>query len=178
MSATATEPAAQWAAWRQAVATEPDLVAAVDGVHRAAEAETARHEGRCDQSGRCCRFESHGHRLYVTGLEAALFLSRVDAGAERGPGGDAIRRLPVLQIGTNAMGPRYADACPYQIDGLCSTHRIRPLGCRVYFCGGEGDGWQEAIYERATERLRALHTAHGLPYRYAEWRALLAEGGG
>jgi len=29
----------------------------------------------CQQSGRCCRFESFGHRLYMTGLEIAWFKS-------------------------------------------------------------------------------------------------------
>ncbi|MFI4862376.1 MAG: hypothetical protein ACIAXF_17055 [Phycisphaerales bacterium JB063] len=132
----------------------------------------------CNASGRCCKFETYGHRLYVTGLEIAWFLQHVpgagdgatDVSKER-PGGSPSHALPVMQ-----PAARLADACRYQLDGLCSTHTIRPLGCRVYFCTPGTDDWQHAIYERFLDRLRALHQTHGLPYRYMEWRAGLVEG--
>jgi len=69
------------------------------------------------------------------------------------------------------------DACVYQVDGLCSVHPIRPFGCRVYFCAPTSTDWQNDLYERSLERVRAIHEQHGLPYRYMEWRAGLVEAG-
>src|SRR5438105_1903167 len=60
--------AVQDAAERPAVA---DAVAAVYA-DLAKEVETRRP--RCELSGRCCRFEEYGHRLYVTTIELAAFV--------------------------------------------------------------------------------------------------------
>ena len=51
---------------------------------------------------------------------------------------------------------------------------MRPLGCRIYFCDPRAAGWQEDLSERTLARLRALHDAHDVPYRYGEWRTMLA----
>jgi len=69
------------------------------------------------------------------------------------------------------------DACVYQVDGLCSVHAVRPFGCRVFFCDPSSTDWQNELYEKSLERVRAIHERHGLPYRYMEWRAGLVEAG-
>ncbi|XAM00397.1 hypothetical protein OT109_03210 [Phycisphaeraceae bacterium D3-23] len=150
----------------------------------------------CNVSGRCCKFDSYGHRLYVTGLEIAWFLDRVSglgSGVSDAPRDVADEpsslALPVIEPGhvttsntdqTRDPAPHIRaslpDACRYQVDGRCSTHTLRPLGCRVYFCTPGTDDWQHAVYERFLDRLRALHAAHDLPYRYMEWRVGLVEG--
>ena len=45
---------------------------------------------------------------------------------------------------------------------------------RAYFCDPRAAGWQEELSERMIARLRSLHDAHGIPYRYGEWRTMLA----
>ena len=165
---------ANWAAWFAAArdaTTGGRLSTALHRLYADLETELARHDGRCDQSGRCCRFESFGHRLYVTGLETAWFLTQaapraVPAGPTSEATADPLHVLPAAPS---------RDACVFQIDGLCGQHRIRPLGCRAFFCGGAGEGWQEAAYEAAQAELIALHERLRMPYRYGEWRALLAE---
>jgi Fe-S-cluster containining protein len=65
--------------------------------------------------------------------------------------------------------------CPFLQGGSCGVHWARPLGCRAYFCDGEGDGWQEALLESWHGRVRTLHESLALPYRYDEWRRLLRD---
>lgn len=114
----------------------------------------------CDASGRCCNFESYGHRLYVTGLEGAWF----------------VQRLPAGTSGLSREGLEDAlvrGGCPFQSGLLCGVHGVRPMGCRTYYCDPTAQGWQEALHERCHGLIRALHVREGVEYRYMEWRALL-----
>src|SRR4029077_10178830 len=103
----------------------------------------------CRSSGRCCRFEQYGHRLYVTAAELGHF-ARVHGGKVEGEKTKDERRetkdkspisLPVFFEGSTVEG------CPYQVDGLCAAREARPLGCRVYFCDENAQGWQQGVYE-------------------------------
>lgn len=116
---------------------------------------------RCDVSGRCCHFEQHGHRLYVTGLEAAYTVARLRL-VGRGPHRDE-----------DISMARLRGDCPFLVDDRCSTHLIRPLGCRVYFCDPTAQGWQEELSERTLKLVRGIHERHQVPYRYGEWRGML-----
>lgn len=128
-------------------------------------AEITAEKPRCEQSGRCCRFDEYGHLLFVTPLEVAAFLEGlvkvkpVDAGMV----GSAHPTLPILNTG-----------CQFQVEGLCSVHEIRPFGCQIYFCDPRTTGWMQGAYERFHARIRGLHEAIGVPYLYVEWRAALA----
>jgi len=197
-------PQELWTTWNDAAQTEAigraiaSLYADLDQAVRDAPQNGPHGPPRCNASGRCCKFDTYGHRLYVTGLEIAWFLRRAPgAGPEASeespslPSGEASLALPVVEPGHAAptsidktRGPTsdsydaLPDACRYQVDGLCTTHAIRPLGCRVYFCTPGTDDWQHAVYERFQSRLQQLHTDHALPYRYMEWRAGLIEADG
>src|SRR5689334_7182984 len=106
----------------------------------------------CSTSGRCCRFEDFGHRLYVTTLELAAFAA--DLGTDRNRTWD----------GTG---------CPFQAGGLCSVHPFRPFGCRVFFCDPTATAWQNEQYERFHARIKRLHDDLDVPYHYVEWRQAL-----
>src|SRR5690242_13841016 len=70
--------------WLTAV-QDPAIAAEIESIYaRAAEAIEAR-KPVCVASGRCCHFEAYGHRLYVTGLEAAYTLSRAPLLAASSP---------------------------------------------------------------------------------------------
>ncbi|MBI1368938.1 MAG: hypothetical protein GC162_09830 [Planctomycetes bacterium] len=109
----------------------------------------------CWLSGKCCKFESYGHRLYVTGLEIAWMLGQIDA--------DARARLDAAEL-------RGMDGCPFQMSKMCGVHAIRPLGCRIYYCDPAAKSWQNEVYEQYQNELRRLHDQRGLTYRYMEWR--------
>lgn len=145
--------------WLAAVTGGP-VVAALDEVLAMVDAAITARGPACWGSGRCCHFEAHGHRLYVTGLETALTLSRL---------------TPVQHptaIATDAAVR--AGGCPFQIGTLCGIHTVKPANCRVYFCDRSAQSWQNDLAEEAHRRIAAIHDQFGVVYRYAEWRGLLA----
>lgn len=143
-------------AWR--AAAQDDRIAS--GVRAIYDDIAVRVEQRgpvCWASGRCCNFEAFGHRLYVTGLEAAL--------AQRWATHPATERDVISAISRGG--------CPFQVGHLCGQREARPLGCRVFFCDRSATQWQHELMESGLDRIRALHDEHAIPYRYAEWRAML-----
>lgn len=148
------------ALWLEAVAS-PVVVAELEEIYGFIRREVEARGPACWASGRCCSFERAGHRLYTTGLEAAYTVTRLEP--ERRFGQEEINAA--ITVG----------GCPFQEKNLCSVHAIRPLGCRVYFCDRSVQDWQRELTERAMGPMRELHDRHGIPYVYAEWRALLGQ---
>jgi hypothetical protein len=107
----------------------------------------------CRNRGACCRFDEFGHELFVTTLEAAYFLATVEK--------------PIIV-------DRRPAGCPYQINGMCTARDARPSGCRIFFCDATAQSWQGPMTEQTLKRLRELHEQLDVPYRYAEWRDVLA----
>ena len=107
----------------------------------------------CVISGRCCRFEEFGHRLYVTTAELAAF---------------------VAELGDLKGEPREG-GCAFQKGKICGVHAIRPMGCRIFFCDATATDWQRAIYEEFHHRLKELHRELSIPYTYVEWRLACRE---
>ena len=130
---------------------------AVAALYRDVQLEVDRVKPRCDVSGRCCRFEEFGHRLFVTTLELAAFWYELETAGR-----------PAA-----AAGPWDGSGCPFQSAGLCGVHSIRPFGCRIFFCDPASEGWQREQYERFHARLRRLHETLEVPYFYVEWRDAL-----
>lgn len=147
------------AAWRDA-AGDLRTERALASIFEEAEDLVRSHRPLCLASGRCCRFREHGHRLYVSGLEATWFLERL--ASEQGR---LLTRNEVFEAGE-------AGTCPLLEDGLCSVHAIRPFACRSYFCDPRA-GWQQEAYERWHARIRSLHEEFRLPYVYSEWGSML-----
>ena len=150
----------------KAVAEASECAEAVRAVGELYEELGRRIEERrpvCRASGRCCRFEEFGHRLYVTTLELAAFVSEGSGvwvqGSERSG-------LPILG---NPGG------CPFQVEGLCSVHLIRPFGCRVFFCDETSTEWQRGQYEELHAELKRMHERFGVAYYYMEWREALGQ---
>ena len=156
------------AAWRRAAQHED--VARFFERERARIAETVRAKRPiCLASGACCKFEEDGHRMYLSGLEAAFVVARIDAArAER-----AANPLRVLEV----SDAKSRGDCPYLRAGMCGEHEERPLGCRIFYCDkgadGRGADWQSELYEETHRATIALHERLGVPYRYLEWREAL-----
>ena len=137
-------------------ASRADVRDAVARVYADLQGEINARRPICTASGRCCRFEEYGHRLFVTTMELAAFLH----GLAR-----ASATAPPAWDGTG---------CPFQSGRLCGVHSIRPFGCRMFFCDPTSTDWQNDAYERFHQRLRQLHENLAVPYRYVEWRQALA----
>jgi len=164
-----------WPTWHAAVA-DPRIDAAIRAIYADLDAASAAQSPRCDASGRCCRFEEFGHRLYVTALEIAWVLkeTRSNSPSSRAPSPQryavGFRDTPT-SVELPILPPLTAGLCPYQKNNLCTIHPVRPLGCRIFFCAPGTQDWQNQLYEDYLRRLRQLHDTHALPYAYLEWRA-------
>lgn len=155
----------------------PAASTAVASVLADADREIADLRPVCRSSGRCCQFETYGHRLYVTAAELVHFARVHVPGEGRQPienQESRIKNQKSLPLQQFFAGPT-PQGCPFQVGGLCTAREARPLGCRVYFCDQNAQSWQNSLYEKYHARLRALHERFGLPYRYLEWRAALRE---
>lgn len=142
---------------RQAVeraASIPELATRVQQLYNEIQQQVNLQSPRCDRSGRCCRFEQYGHRLFVTTVELAVFYNHVKNG-----------HVPTPDV--------IAEGCPYQINRLCTVHEYRPFGCRIFFCDPSVSEWQQEQYEHFHLQLRQMHTDLDIPYRYVEWRQAL-----
>lgn len=152
-----------------AAAARPELAAAVADLYARVRAEVEARQPVCEISGRCCRFEQFGHRLFVTTVELSAFVR--DAGRPMqgfgpqgsGPAGSSPSALS-LPVAWDGSG------CPFQVAGRCGVHPIRPFGCRIYFCDATAEAWQQAQYERFHADIRHLHERFEVPYFYVEWR--------
>lgn len=147
---------------RQAVmsaAARTEVREAIGRLYAELSAEVEARRPVCTISGRCCRFEAYGHRLYVTTLELAAFVQGLEAR-------DAGRLAVAAWDGTG---------CPFQSGKLCGVHPIRPMGCRLFFCDPTSTEWQNELYERLHAGLRRLHESLEVPYCYVEWRYALRE---
>jgi len=144
------------AQWMVAVRT-PEIDEALRAVYDDAATQINARSPACWASGRCCHFEATGHRLYVTGLEAAFAQHHATK-----PATSADVRTAFTVGG-----------CPFQAGHLCGQRDARPLGCRIYFCDRSAQAWQHELTEHGLEQIRAIHERFGVPYRYAEWRSLL-----
>jgi len=147
--------------FRQAVfeaSERPDVRAAVLRIYADLQPKIDSRRPLCVASGRCCKFEEYGHRLFVTTMELAAFLHDV-AGLGKS--------IDSSLADWNGLG------CPFQSGKLCGVHPIRPFGCRIFFCDPTAIEWQQEQYETFHRQLKDLHNDLGIPYFYAEWREAL-----
>jgi Fe-S-cluster containining protein len=140
--------------WVLDAAQRPQVRARVGQIYDELQVQVDRRRPVCLISGRCCRFDEYGHRLYVTTLELAAFIQEW-----RGR-----HSLP--------FSPG-SDGCPFQVGKMCGVHPIRPLGCRIFFCDATAADWQRDLYERLHASLKRLHEELDVPYAYVEWRSAL-----
>jgi len=142
--------------WVIEASARPEVREAVGQVYADLQKRIDARRPLCVMSGRCCRFDEFGHRLYVTTAELAAFVAELTefkgVVAERQPG-----------------------ACAFQNARICRVHTIRPMGCRVFFCDSTATEWQREVYEHFHDRLKELHGELSIPYAYVEWREACRE---
>lgn len=164
-TATQSEDATFWHQLHLA-ARQQDVNAAIRDLYAEIDQAIAARGPTCWISGRCCNFDAFGHRLFVTGLEIAWVLGQHQSTDKQ----SASPQRAANNFQIEAEGP-----CPFQVNGLCNIHLIRPMGCRIFFCQQGTDQWQGELYERFLTQLHVVHDRYGVPYRYMEWRLGLTE---
>src|SRR5438270_2434409 len=90
----------------QAAAERADVRAAVTDLYADVQRAIDARRPACAISGRCCRFEEYGHRLYLTTIELAVFVH--DLRAKHSP--DEVAAL---------MRQWDNSGCPFQVNKLC-----------------------------------------------------------
>ncbi len=140
------------------------------------DADVAGRQGVCMASGRCCRFEEYGHRLYVTHAELIYFYATylragIDpSGQDHEADGAALLRTSGFPLPLYKDDGEFSAGCPWQVQGMCTARNARPLGCRIYFCDAGSRGWQGPVYEYWHQQFTAMHARFGIDYGYVEWR--------
>src|SRR5581483_5611407 len=107
-----------------------EVRSAIESIYKELQSEIEARKTVCNTSGRCCRFEEFGHRLYVTTAELAAFVYQFEIGGAK------------PQANWDGKG------CPFQVSGLCGVHPMRPFGCRIFFCDESSTQWQSDRYEQ------------------------------
>ena len=102
----------------------------------------------CSACGKCCDFESFGHKLFVSSPEMVYLSRNVD-----------IKPMPTAR-------------CPYQADNKCTIHPHRFAACRIFFCKAD-EALQNELSEQTLKKFKSLCTEFNLPYRYTDLAAAL-----
>ena len=145
--------------WRSA-AGRAEIREAITSIHDRLAQEVRRRKPLCLASGACCHFDQFDHRLYATGLEAAMCVLVCE---EEGRG---------INLADLAAA-RTAGGCPWQEDRLCTARAGRPVGCRVFYCDPRASEWVPELAEWAHSAIKTLHEQHSIAYAYGEWRDML-----
>ena len=101
----------------------------------------------CDMRGICCNFREHGHKLFVTGLEAAEM-----ARSGEQPDSEQSR----------------AGVCPFLRGKLCGVREHRALGCRIYYCDTTYEEQRNAVYEKFLKLVREIEAKHKIEHTYSD----------
>lgn len=99
---------------------------------------------KCETCGKCCNFDSFGHKLFVTTPEL-LYFSR------------NVRNLRKMSTQT----------CPYLENDKCSARNSRFAGCRIFFCKAD-DEQLNKLAEKTIEKFKSLCNNFNFPYRYID----------
>ena len=133
---------------------DEDIIREIGTLYEWLDQTLSRHEaqaGHCFSCGKCCDFDTYGHRLYVTHAEMLYFAAK---------------------IGSENLKPMPSGHCPYRIENRCSVHEHRFSGCRTFCCRGDSD-FQNQLTEQALDRIKALSDALDISYAYMDLRQAL-----
>ena len=100
----------------------------------------------CSQCGKCCDFESYGHRLFVTTPEI-IYLTEY--------------------LGKENIKPMPTGRCPYNIENKCTIHKFRFAGCRIFNCKADED-FQSQLSESAIKKFKEICNNSNTPYKYTD----------
>lgn len=103
----------------------------------------------CTACGKCCDFDSFGHKLFLTSPELLYF-----------------------NYNLKPLKKMTAGVCPYLTDGKCTAREFRFAGCRIFFCKADSEKINE-ISEQAIKKFKALCNEYNFPYRYTDLAAAL-----
>ena len=120
----------------------PDPFDDLRGLYARLDAQVERRGWCCRGCGDCCHFETFGHELFCSDLEADWLLE--DASLE----------------------PSQTGGCPLLRNNRCTARDRRALSCRTFFCSRELRREVEDLTETFLGQLKELHRRWGRPWAY------------
>ena len=108
--------------------------------------------GKCSACGKCCSFESFGHRLYITPPELDYL---------------------AFHIGKGNIRSMKNGVCPFNEYGKCTVYDYRFASCRIFCCTGDKD-FQSRLTESTLADLKRLCVELNLPYSYRQLSDVLS----
>ena len=102
--------------------------------------------GKCYACGKCCDFDTFGHRLFVTTPEIIYFVDKI--------GSKNLKKMSTVK-------------CSYQVGDKCNVHPYRFASCRIFCCKGDSR-FQSDLTETVIKKFKALCDEFKIPYRYTE----------
>ncbi|MGA2092425.1 MAG: YkgJ family cysteine cluster protein [Sedimentisphaerales bacterium] len=132
-----------------------EIVERVEAIYKWLDEQIAAHQdaaGKCAVCGKCCDFESFGHRLFVTTPEMIFFAGKLlDKNVKKMTGG----------------------RCSYQAGDKCTVYAERFAGCRIFCCKGDAR-LQSDLTEAVIKKFKAVCDEFKIPYRYVDLPTALA----
>lgn len=98
----------------------------------------------CSACGKCCNFDSFGHKLFITTPELLYFYENVKP----------LRKMT-------------GQSCPYMENKKCTARDFRFAACRIFFCKADTEK-KNKLSEQTIEKFKALCDEFDLPYRYVD----------
>ncbi|HBG28703.1 MAG: hypothetical protein A2Y10_12175 [Planctomycetes bacterium GWF2_41_51] len=105
----------------------------------------------CCVCGKCCDFDSFGHKLFITSPELYYFYENLKP----------LKKMP-------------AGVCPYMENGKCTARDFRFTGCRIFFCKADDEKIND-LSEQAIRKFKGLCNEYNFPYSYMELSKALNE---
>jgi Fe-S-cluster containining protein len=114
----------------------------------------------CSACGKCCNFDSFGHKLFVTTPELLYFHTNIKENQSLAAAGTAAQSR-------DSNGAVCLQICPYLKNKKCTARNFRFAGCRIFFCKADADLLSK-LSEQTIEKFKALCNEFDFPYRYVD----------
>jgi Fe-S-cluster containining protein len=131
------------------------VIEAVDEIYQKLRIQLESSGQSCKACGKCCDFESFGHKLYITTPELYYFKINL-----------VKNKRPILPMTTGV--------CPYRKDGKCSVYPWRFAGCRIFNCTGDAE-LQGQLSEKMIHQMKQVCLQEGLSYQYLDLKTALSQ---
>lgn len=133
--------------------TNPKVLTGLEKIYRWIDSQNQKAGATCGTCGRCCNFETYGHRLFVTPPELMYLAANL--------------RRQNLRAMTNST-------CPYNVAAKCTIHNYRFAACRIFFCKADRP-LQNQLSEQVLKKFKCLCNEFDVNYHYLSLKAGLTK---
>ena len=115
--------------------------------------------GECGLCGKCCDFDSFGHKLVVTSPEMIYFAHKL--------GPKNIKKITNGRCSFQVEGSVLSTEMVSLSNHKCTVYPYRFSGCRIFSCKGDAT-FQSDLTETTIKKFKTLCDEFQIPYRYVD----------